>query len=174
MIKYDLILYSKTQNSLNYFLEFIQYNNKSKNFHVLKNLSKKKKTRKKISVLKSPHVNKTAQEQFEYVYYSLKISLYTWEIKKYLIFLKKIKNQLFPDLKIKIKAQFSKKKQTTKNKLLQIDQVSFHYPKLYDYHINKKIKTITSMQFFKTSGQLKNTLLYLKTLDCNGNIELNA
>lgn len=169
MTKYNLVLYSKNQNSLNHFLEFVQYNNKSKNFHALKNLSKKKKTRKKISVLKSPHVNKTAQEQFEYVYYSIKMSLYPWEIKKYLILLKKTKNQLFPDLKIKIRAQFSKKNQTTKTKLLKIDQVSFYYSRLHLTGNERiKIKTVTSAKFFGSKGQLKNTLLYLKTLDSYG------
>lgn len=169
MTKYNLTLYSKSQHSLNSFLEFIKHNDKSKNFYILKNLSKKKKTRKKISILKSPHVNKTAQEQFEYIYYSVRISLHAWEIKKYLITLKKIKNQLFPDLKIKIKAQFSKKQQTTKNKLLKIDRISFHSLVLSPTNEKIKIETLTSMQRFDTRNQLKNTLLYLKSLDYYSN-----
>nr|YP_010134143.1 ribosomal protein S10 [Navicula veneta]QWM93633.1 ribosomal protein S10 [Navicula veneta] len=151
MTKYTLILYSKNKTSIKKFLEFINNISKTQNFQILKKLLKKKKTRKKISVLKSPHVNKTAQEQFEYIYYSIKIYFYSWEIKKYFIMLKKIKNQLFPDIYINIKTKIYASK---KNKLINLEKISLYKPTI---NINNK-------------NQFNKTLLYLKILDCYGEI----
>ena len=151
MTKYTLILYSKNKTSIKKFLEFINNISKTQNFQILKKLLKKKKTRKKISVLKSPHVNKTAQEQFEYIYYSIKIYFYSWEIKKYFIMLKKIKTQLFPDIYINIKTKIYASK---KNKLINLEKISLYKPTI---NINNK-------------NQFNKTLLYLKILDCYGEI----
>ena len=66
----------------------------------LQSLSKRN-LRKFITVLKSPHVNKTAQEQFESRIYSKQLTIYSSQKFQYLIFLKKIKTHLFPDINIK-------------------------------------------------------------------------
>ena len=147
MTKYTLILYSKNKTSINYFLEFIRTISKKKKFQKIKKIKKKKKTKKKISILKSPHVNKTAQEQFEYIYYSTKISFYSWEIKKYFIILKKIKDQLFPDISINIKTKTYSSK---KNKSIDLNKISLYQP------------------LTNNKNQLNKTILYLKILDYYG------
>ena len=63
----------------------------------------KKLTKKtKFSVLKSPHVNKTAQEQFEYRIYRTKLKCFVPQMFLFLIFLKKLKFNLFSDIDFKI------------------------------------------------------------------------
>lgn len=108
MTKHRIKLYSKDKKSLHYFLRFLKHSTKTQNFQLFFNLLRKEKRKKKITILKSPHVNKTAQEQFQYTVHSVEVSCYSWEIKKYLILLKKIKNQLFPDVKIRIDGDFSR------------------------------------------------------------------
>ena len=48
------------------------------------------KKRDVITVLKSPHINKTAQEQFEYRVYSKKIIINSFKPSIFLLVLKKI------------------------------------------------------------------------------------
>ena len=55
------------------------------------------------TVLKSPHVNKKAQEQFEYRLHKRQISFYWFQSFKMLMLLKKVQTKLFPDVKIKIR-----------------------------------------------------------------------
>ena len=164
MTKYTITLYSKDKTSINHFLEFLQNISKMQNFQILKKLLNKKNNKKKISVLKSPHVNKTAQEQFEYIYYSTKISFNSWEIKKYFTFLKKTKNQLFPDISmnIKTKTYFSKKKN-----LINLNKILLHRPRVSVKNLKAKNPRVLA-QAILNENQLTNTLLYLKILDCYG------
>ena len=158
MTKYSLTLHSKDKQSLN---EFLKYNSKLQNFQIISKLLKNKKSKKKISILKSPHVNKTAQEQFEYTTYSVKISFHLWEIKKYLILLKKIKNQVFPGIKMKINFLKSKKP-----KQLSINKIAYYSPILLnDKNQNLKIKPLTSHSSTFNCNLLKKTLDYFKILD---------
>ena len=103
MMKCHVLLYSKNKKSLNNFFQFFKHNTKKQKTQESLKYVKRKKTKKKITVLKSPHVNKSAQEQFEYTIYSLQLYFYSYRTKKNLVVLKRIKNQLFPDIKIKIK-----------------------------------------------------------------------
>jgi ribosomal protein S10 len=150
MTKYNLTIYSKNKNSINYFLQFLQNSINKQNFQVIKKLLKKKKIQNKLSILKSPHVNKTAQEHFEYRNYSIKISCNSWDIKKYFFILKKIKNQLFPDIhiKIEIKTYFKKKKKSI--------------------NLNKILLFIQPLNIKKDPNQFSKILLYLKALDYYG------
>jgi len=60
--------------------------------------------KKKIfTVLKSPHVNKIAQEQFEYRIYKKRIKCFVPRISIFLMSLKKTRFSLFSDLGFKIK-----------------------------------------------------------------------
>ena len=65
--------------------------------------------------------------------------------------LKKIKNQLFPDIYINIKTKIYASK---KNKLINLEKISLYKPTI---NINNK-------------NQFNKTLLYLKILDCYGEI----
>lgn len=167
-------LYSKDKNSLKRFILLLQkINNKWKNLTlVFKNIKKRKK---KVTVLKSPHVNKKAQTQFQTIIFSALVKYSSLEIKKNYILLKKIKNHLFPDVKIKIEQTvFSNK---TKPQIIN----QFLPKKIYYYSINSKKKSIGTQ---KQKNQLLNgynhldtqkmliqkTLHYLKMLDYYGNI----
>lgn len=55
-----------------------------------------------ISVLKSPHVNKTAQEQFEYKIFKSKLLLKSKNFLRILLLLKKFSKIFFSDVNIKI------------------------------------------------------------------------
>ena len=73
MSKYTLTISSKNKDSINQILKFFN-NNKKQNSQIYTKLFRQKKVKEKISVLKSPHVNKTAQEQFKYIHYYITIT----------------------------------------------------------------------------------------------------
>ena len=74
------------------------------------------KKSKRITVLKSPHVNKTAQESFEIRYYRKKIKCFVSKPWLFLIFLKKIKSTFFSELNLKVHFVFNRKIEKKKNK----------------------------------------------------------
>lgn len=69
-----------------------------------------KTIKKKVSILKSPHVHKKAQDQFEVVMYSKVIFVESTQILKVLTLLKNIKTKIFSDLKIKTEGNLIKNK----------------------------------------------------------------
>ena len=75
-------------------------NEKLKNFYSFHSKITKLKN---FTILKSPHVNKIAQEQFNYRSYRTKIVLFSFNFLLTLYYLKLIKNNLFIDVDIKIK-----------------------------------------------------------------------
>lgn len=91
---------SKDKKNLDLYLKFFfKFENKDLN---VKNIANKK-CKKFLSILKSPHINKSAQEQFEFKFYNKTLfiqSLYYYEL---LYFFKKMKSALFPFIKIQIK-----------------------------------------------------------------------
>jgi len=101
----NIYLYSKNSNSLKFFLKFFSQLCQDKKIQVnfFSVHFQKPKAKKKFTVLKSPHVNKRAQEQFEFCVYKNQISIYSFQTFKFLTVLKKIQLKLFPDVKIKIK-----------------------------------------------------------------------
>ena len=92
-------LKSKNIKSLIFFFNVL------KKFNISKNIKKLYTTKKikRIAILKSPHVNKTAQQHFEYRLYLKKIYVKNLQIFKLLIILKKIKINLCCDVLINIK-----------------------------------------------------------------------
>ena len=68
----------------------------------VKSYYQKKTKSKKFSLLKSPHVNKSAQEQFEYRIHTKKLFVHSAQHLKFLYFLKKTQSILFPFVKIKL------------------------------------------------------------------------
>ena len=170
MKHYHLTIISKNKKSIKDLLAF--FNITTLHFKTIKKYFKKNKKRKFFTILKSPHVNKTAQEQFEYKIYSSKLIIYSPLSFKSLIFLKKIKNNLFPDTKIKLKliinSRLSEKTQMqifdpTNFKLNIFNIVCNKNKKLKEtkqYHTQKFIKSQK-----KTFKQIKNVL---KILDIYG------
>ena len=98
---YKIIIISKNKLSIKLFSIFLKNANKKSNIIAV---CSKKKTKKVITVLKSPHVNKTAQEQFEFKFFYRQFLIRPL-IKnfKFLLLIKKIKSYLFSDTKIIIK-----------------------------------------------------------------------
>ena len=159
MTKYEIKLYSKNKKSLDSFLKlFKRSKNEIQNLQVFLKTLKRKKRQKRITVLKSPHVNKTAQEQFQLVTYQAVVTCFSWEIKKNTLLLKKIKNYLFPDIKMKIeKKNFPYRINLIQNMLLNPENTIYSDP-----------------AFFKETTEhkklLRQTLVYLKILDNYGSL----
>ena len=105
-------IYSKNYQSL---VNFINYSHKAIFSKKLFNLelyqinSFLNKT-KIMTVLKSPHVNKTAQEHFEFNYYTKHFKIYSHQSLLFLLFLKSLKQCFFSDIKFKIKVVNKPKK----------------------------------------------------------------
>lgn len=78
---------------------------------LLKHFAKQKK-RKHITILKSPHINKTAQEQFEFRYYSKEFVIDSRKALTFLLIVKKIKSLSFPGVKLEIRGLFNSEKKS--------------------------------------------------------------
>tara|TARA_B100000809_G_scaffold222424_1_gene231369 strand:- start:9 stop:389 length:381 start_codon:yes stop_codon:yes gene_type:complete len=100
---YQLNVSTKSLNTLKCFLDFLETIQKkpySTKFKLLE--SSKKKKNRYYTILKSPHVNKTAREQIGFNVYNKIIYVHTTKIDFFSMILKKIKSNLFFDLSIKI------------------------------------------------------------------------
>ena len=113
----NIIIKSKNRTSTLKFLKILKSFSKKKKLQLSRALIfiRNKHYKKIFSILKSPHVNKTAQEQFEFVTYSYKIKIQTFQIIKTLIILKKLQTTLFSEVQLNVKFVVSK---TQKKKLL--------------------------------------------------------
>lgn len=170
MTKFKITFSSKSKKSLNSLLKFLNYSLKIQNIKTPLNYLKKKKIKKKISVLTSPHVNKSAQEHFEYNIYSIKIHFYLYRTKKYLVMLKKIKNKLFPDVLIQINMENSKK--SDKNLIKNIINPNHFKLNLKKFNLvtqkfnNKLLRN--NRVYVNNPNLLKKTSYYLSLLRCYG------
>ena len=64
--------------------------------------------RKFVTILKSPHVNKTAQEQFEYRFFSKHFLVFSMKPQIFFLLLKRLKNFSFSGIKLEVKGVFEK------------------------------------------------------------------
>ena len=96
---------SKNKQSLIKLLKIFKNFINNKNLKLSQTLifSQNKKINKVFTILKSIHVNKTAQEQFEFNLFSKSIKIHTFQSLKLLIILKKIQTVFFSDVQIKTK-----------------------------------------------------------------------
>nr|YP_010139035.1 ribosomal protein S10 [Lithodesmium undulatum]QQJ94643.1 ribosomal protein S10 [Lithodesmium undulatum] len=125
-----------------FFFKLVNLKNlKLKIFKKFKNTSKKKKT---FTVLKSPHVNKTAQEQFKSEIFSYNIYFYSLQLPKILFILKKINTSLFQDLNLKIRININEKNKI-KIKCIKLDSDNYFLLKANSsrFVIEKYIKIIS-------------------------------
>ena len=160
-------IYSKDKKSLKRFKIFLEsINEKWENFTFTIKDNKKKK--KKVTILKSPHVNKKAQTQFQSITYSANIRCFSFDLKKSYILLKKIKNHLFPDVKITIsRTILNKKAKFSTNKLFSTRNLYF-YQNTSTLFTKKKLLAFNEHEK-KKKVVLKKTLHFLKVLDKFGN-----
>ena len=99
MKTFNITITSKNKNSINNFFSILKTNK----CNDLKKYFQKKTKHKRMSILKSPHVNKTAQEQFEKIIFNKQFTLQTIKNLKFYIFLKRLNFELFPDINFKLK-----------------------------------------------------------------------
>ena len=110
---------TKNKKTLKNFLTFITKLNIVQTN--VKNISKKT-LRKVVTILKSPHVNKSAQEQFEFRYYNKLLVIRSTKPLLFCVILKKIKDSNFLGLKLEVKGLL--KSSATRLKNFNPDDVS--------------------------------------------------
>lgn len=141
-----ITIFSQNKNSLEKFYTFLL--KKQKNIITIPIKNKKNH----FSILKSPHVNKNAQEQFGFKFFSKKLKLYfppNIDYLKHFVMLKKLKNYIFSDVSIKINFVIKTKK-TSNNKI-------------QNYSIN--ILQKKNRKNIKINNNFKKTELFLTTLE---------
>ena len=99
MKEYCLKIISKNEKSLKKFSIFFFKHFKTK-FNVIQKYIITRNRKKVVTLLKSPHVNKSAQEHFESRIFSKQISVKSSYQDKNLMFLKKNLNRLFQDISL--------------------------------------------------------------------------
>lgn len=103
-----IYIQSKNLNSIKMFLKFFDKSCKDLNLIVFMRILNGLSNRKIITVLKSPHVNKTAQEQFESLVYRAQINIFSYKYWLLLVFIKHLKSTtLFSDVYLKIKVNLN-------------------------------------------------------------------
>lgn len=132
----------------------------------------KRQKRKFVSILKSPHVNKTAQEQFEYRIFSKHFLIFSIKPQIFLLFLKRLKSLSFSGLKLEIEAVF--RNQTTNKSVLRfIDPDNILLQK--NYFIEKKFKKDKGLANTDSKFVLNGISLskeYIQSFDSCGEIYL--
>ena len=139
MKHYQINFKSKNKKSLYNLTKFFYW--KSKNLYLLnKNFTSdiKKQT---TTILKSPHVNKVAQEKFQKNTYSQNINLYVPYTFKLLRFVKTINSNRFLDVKIKIKLLINNTLKNIKYKIV-FNPISSNINKLEKLKIKNFISKI--------------------------------
>ena len=148
MKQYSLKIVSKNEKSLKKFLSFF-FNNLKTKFHIIQKPVSTCNSKKVITLLKSPHVNKTAQEQFEIRVFEKHIRVQSFYLEKNLIFLKKILNKLFQDISINLKF-ITNKNTIFKNKLWIFS------PNNFKLHVNRLYKTNLKRDKRKAKSKIVN------------------
>jgi ribosomal protein S10 len=161
----SLFLKTKNKKSLKNFLFFFEENNFI-NFHSLKKKFSKTKSKTIFTILKSPHVNKKAQEQFEIKTFNLQLTILTTQIFKFLIFLKRIKNSVFSDIHIKIKVFSSLKKQKSIKTMFDID--NFKINSVFQQKEIIKLKKIDKFKISKNNVDVEIVPKYIKLISFYG------
>lgn len=171
---YHLTIKSRNQKSISAFFSFFFSSINNLNFHVVKKYFEKKRKKKVLTILKSPHVNKKAQEQFEFRYYSKQIALHSTQNDKHLVFIKKVRANLFSDIKIKTKFSINKegenklRKQIFNPKNFQVKMIDSQKSQSYNFKRNTHLKV---KNYYKTQNSLNKAMTkYLKVLDIYGEL----
>ena len=139
-------LSSKNYRSLHNFITKVLNKNFISKFKIFVNEKIIKTPTKSMlySVLKSPHVNKIAQEQFIYKIYTIKLKIFFFQPNLLLIFLKTIKNILSSDIKINYKIILNK------NLYKQNLKILFNTKKLYFYKKKENMFLLKNFLIFNS------------------------
>jgi ribosomal protein S10 len=142
---------SKNKETLQLFLMFLS---KLENNNLLIKYFPKQKIKKFVTVLKSPHINKSAQEQFEFRVYTKKLQISSPQHLKFLYFLKKSQITIFPFINLKLEGTYGIKSQLNLIST-RLDPIKFN-TKFFNQ--NK----------FKSDIKSKKLIQYFNLLDCYG------
>jgi ribosomal protein S10 len=165
---YHVTFVSKNKNSLNSaFLFFL--NMSDLNFKIIKKYFKKRTKKSFITILKSPHVNKKAQEQFETRFYSKQLSVYPTKKLEYLFFLKKIQNNVFSDIKLKIRVTTKSNKEKKFN-FVTLEPRNYILEKFNKKFISQKIGLNKKKKLMNFNSFLSNNIL--KIFDAHGELSV--
>lgn len=177
MSKLNITVCSKNKSTFQNFIKFLRNKFPILKLQITLKHTDKKTVRKKITLLKSTHINKAAQEKYEYKIYSYTFQTYSFRTKKYLMLLKKLRNNLFPDIKLDITNSISGSSN---------DRVKYFQPENYKLNLNKlKItQKLNSKNLMITKNNpktfqlyldfIKKTTNYLKILDSLGEVEIKT
>ena len=148
-----LSIYSNKNETLNKVFRFINKVTKQKllKIKIFSKQYRKIKTLKRFTVLKSPHVNKKAQEHFKLCKQQYYIKLDLFQINFFFIVLKKLQTQLFPDIFVKVKVYFLDKQ--TKKTL--INPNSFKFESAPNLIITNTINYVKILDTFGELGMKK-------------------
>lgn len=120
---------------------------------ILKSFSRQK-TKKFITILKSPHVNKTAQEQFEFRFYNKSFLINSFQPLIFLFLLKKLKNLSFSGLDLEIKSLFKYDEKNKKFlKLLNPDNFILDSKEAFIRSYSKNLLLKRYVQLFDCYGE---------------------
>ena len=125
---------------------------KNINFSVI-GVTNKKKTKNKFTLLKSPHVNKKAREQFEITNYTKILNIYSYQTLLLLFVVKRIKINTFSEIKVKIDLKYNP------------NQLHKHLKSNFNLNNNFLNKLDFEGNMYEINDSTKN---YLKRLDVFG------
>ena len=127
-------------------------------------LLSKQNLRKFVTVLKSPHVNKTAQEQFEFRIYTKEFVISSFKPLTLFLVLKKINNSSFSGLNLKIESLF---KRNAKKKLIALN------PDSVDLGTTEKFNPLLHLNL-SNNQNLSLSKKYIQLFDCYGEMVLKS
>jgi ribosomal protein S10 len=172
MKQYYLQIRSKNEKSLQHFFKFFFKNLKTK-ISIFSTLILNRNSKKIITLLKSPHVNKTAQEHFGLHLFANKLLLKSFNLKINSIFLKKVLKSLFHDVSINLKFMAHLNNEIKNNitvfyldnfKIFKVNRLKSNKKRYLQKRIVKKI--------FKTKRLQKILLNFLNLISMFGEILL--
>lgn len=166
-----LTAFSSNEKSLNNFLQLLKENFKNKQTNIIK-ISRFVENKRLVTVLKSPHINKTAQEQFEKRKKIVKIFLISENFNKTIIAIKKILNIIFHDIKLTIK--YLTNNNSNKNNLLGIfKNTNFNIKCYKKIRTNKSLLNKKRIKYLYGITSFIELKTYLTILSNHGNIILH-
>lgn len=168
MKQYSLKIVSKNEKSLNNFLAFFFSLLKTK-FNIIQKSLTTHNNRKVITLLKSPHVNKTAQEQFEIRIFYKHVLTKSFYLEKNLIFIKKILNKLFKDVSVILEFITNKSENFTNNLVLFYpDNFKLPIPEACKTNLQRKKQKSKSRAINSRKNSLFNLTKFLNTISICG------
>ena len=170
MKQYSLKITSKNKKSIKNFLHFF-FKHLNTEFNIIQKSITTPTGRRIITLLKSPHVNKTAQEHFEIKLFTKKVQVKEVYLKKNIIFLKKILNKLFQDVSIQVEF-ITNKNINYINKLLIFSSDNFNLTldKKFKTNLKRNKQKIISKNFKLKKNFLIDLTKFLYTISTFGEI----